>query len=154
MKNEKEKSQNGNKDKNKKDKNNKDKEGKLHKKDNKVEKEKDPFDNVVNPNFRLWLTSMPIKTFPVSILQNSLKLTTEPPSRIKSNIKKLFNEITEEKTNPKTKPIITIDKKLEEIKVEQEKQDKDNLIKNNILQNYYIIYHYSMLYYKKEKYLV
>ena len=73
MKNEKEKSQNGNKDKNKKDKNNKDKEGKLHKKDNKVEKEKDPFDNIVNPNFRLWLTSMPVKTFPVSILQNSLK---------------------------------------------------------------------------------
>ena len=59
-----------------------------HKKDNKQEKEKDPMDTVVNPNFRLWLTSMPVKTFPVSILQNSLKLTTEPPSGIKSNIKK------------------------------------------------------------------
>jgi ABC-type Zn2+ transport system substrate-binding protein/surface adhesin len=64
---------------------------KYHKKDNKAEKEKDPLDNLVNPNFRLWLTSMPVKTFPVSILQNSLKLTTEPPSGIKSNIKKLFN---------------------------------------------------------------
>ena len=108
----------------------KDKDSKQHhKKDTKVEKEKDPFDNVVNPNFRLWLTSMPVKTFPVSILQNSLKLTTEPPSGIKANIKKLFNEITEEKTNPKTKPISTIDKKPEEIKEEQEKQDKDNLVK-------------------------
>ena len=121
---------NGNKDqKNEKDKNNKDRDAKHHKKDNKVEKEKDPFDNVVNPNFRLWLTSMPVKTFPVSILQNSLKLTTEPPSGIKSNIKKLFNEITEEKTNPKTKPISTADKKPEEIKEEQEKQEKDNLVK-------------------------
>lgn len=86
-------------------------------------------DTVVNPNFRLWLTSMPVKTFPISILQNSLKLTTEPPSGIKSNIKKLFNEITEEKTAPKSKPIITQDKKPEEIKAEQEKLEKDNIIK-------------------------
>ena len=102
---------------------------KYHKKDNKAEKEKDPLDNLVNPNFRLWLTSMPVKTFPVSILQNSLKLTTEPPSGIKSNIKKLFNEITEEKTLPKSKPINTTDKKPEEIKAEQEKLEKDNIIK-------------------------
>ena len=100
-----------------------------NKKDNKAEKEKDPTDIIVNPNFRLWLTSMPVKTFPVSILQNSLKLTTEPPSGIKSNIKKLFNEITEEKTAPKSKPINTQDKKPEEIKAEQEKQEKDNIIK-------------------------
>ena len=100
-----------------------------NKKDAKAEKEKDPMENVVNPNFRLWLTSMPVKTFPVSILQNSLKLTTEPPSGIKSNIKKLFNEINEEKTEPKTKPINTQDKKPEEIKAEQEKQEKDNKIK-------------------------
>jgi dynein heavy chain len=72
---------------------------------------------------------MPVKTFPVSILQNSLKLTTEPPSGIKSNIKKLFNEITEEKTQPKSKPINTTDKKPEEIKAEQEKLEKDNIIK-------------------------
>ena len=121
---------------NQNDKNNTDKSNKQqgdnkqsHKKDNKAEKEKDPLDNLVNPNFRLWLTSMPVKTFPVSILQNSLKLTTEPPSGIKSNIKKLFNEITEEKTEPKTKPINTQDKKPEEIKAEQEKQEKDNKIK-------------------------
>ena len=102
---------------------------KYHKKDNKAEKEKDPLDNLVNPNFRLWLTSMPVKTFPVSILQNSLKLTTEPPSGIKSNIKKLFNEITEEKIQPKSKQINTTDKKPEEIKAEQEKLEKDNIIK-------------------------
>jgi len=49
--------------------------------------------------FRLWLTSMPNKDFPVSILQNSLKLTTEPPSGVKANIKKLFDELNDEKLN-------------------------------------------------------
>ena len=50
-----------------------------------------------NRNFRLWLTSMPNNNFPVSILQHSLKLTTEPPSGIKGNVKKLFDELTDEK---------------------------------------------------------
>jgi dynein heavy chain len=47
----------------------------------------------VNPNFRLWLTSMPNQNFPVSILQNSLKLTTEPPAGIKANIQKVYDDI-------------------------------------------------------------
>lgn len=52
-----------------------------------------------NDNFRLWLTSMPNKDFPVSILQNSLKLTTEPPSGVKGNIRKLFDELNDDKLN-------------------------------------------------------
>ena len=86
----------------------------------------------INPNFRLWLTSMPVKTFPVSILQNSLKLTTEPPSGIKANMKKLFDDITEEKT----KPIVKVEppgnkegKTPEEIQKEEEQMKKDNEIK-------------------------
>ena len=50
----------------------------------------------IHENFRLFLTSMPVKYFPVSILQNGLKLTTEPPRGIKANLKKSYNEFTEE----------------------------------------------------------
>lgn len=39
-----------------------------------------------NPEFRLFLTSMPCDYFPISILQNGIKLTNEPPKGIKSNI--------------------------------------------------------------------
>lgn len=45
----------------------------------------------LHENFRLYLTSMPCDYFPVTILQNSLKLTSEPPRGIKSNMKKLVD---------------------------------------------------------------
>ena len=100
------------------------KEEKSHKKE---EKDKDPNDNVVNPNFRLWLTSMPVQTFPVSILQNSLKITTEPPSGIKSNMRKLFNDISEEK---QTAPIVPTKHANNDKTPEEEAQEKkDNITK-------------------------
>jgi dynein heavy chain len=37
-------------------------------------------------DYRLWLTSMPSSQFPVSILQNSVKITIEPPRGIKMNM--------------------------------------------------------------------
>ncbi|KAL0235821.1 hypothetical protein GEMRC1_002403 [Eukaryota sp. GEM-RC1] len=44
-----------------------------------------------HPNFRLWLTSDPHPKFPISILQLSVKLTTEPPRGLRQNLLRVFS---------------------------------------------------------------
>lgn len=59
-----------------------------------VEQNLNPTEEIAE-NFRLYLTSMPASYFPSSVLQNGIKITTEPPKGLKANLKRSWNEIDE-----------------------------------------------------------
>ena len=43
-----------------------------------------------NNQFRLWMTTMPSDQFPVTIVQNSIKVTAEPPKGLRNNIRGFY----------------------------------------------------------------
>jgi len=60
----------------------------------------------IHEDFRLYLTSMPASYFPVSVLQNSVKLTTEPPRGMKANLKRSYATHSQEYIEDCSKPEI------------------------------------------------
>ncbi len=51
----------------------------------------------VHPDFRLWLSSDPTPEFPIALLQSSIKVTTEPPSGLRSIMLSMYKYIPEDK---------------------------------------------------------
>ncbi|XP_014779882.1 dynein axonemal heavy chain 10 isoform X2 [Octopus bimaculoides] len=46
-----------------------------------------------HPDFRLWLTTEPIGTFPIGILQRTFQVVTEPPNGLKLNLRGTYHKI-------------------------------------------------------------
>ncbi|KAH8358423.1 hypothetical protein KR093_000053 [Drosophila rubida] len=50
-----------------------------------------------HPDFRLWITTDPTPTFPIGILQKSLKVVTEPPNGLKLNLRSTYFKVRQDR---------------------------------------------------------
>ncbi|KAF4658988.1 hypothetical protein FOL47_007767, partial [Perkinsus chesapeaki] len=58
----------------------------------------------INPAFRLWLTAMPSPAFPISVLQNGIKMTLEPPKGLKNSLVRAYMGMDDEWFESCSKP--------------------------------------------------
>merc|ERR1711988_883131 len=49
----------------------------------------------VKDEFRLWLSTMPCNHFPISVLQNGIKITTQPPRGLRANMLRSYFNLTD-----------------------------------------------------------
>ena len=61
----------------------------------KLEKKLESLEDGADPLFRVFLSAMPQPVVPVPILQKSIKLTNEPPSGLKANLKRAYLNFNE-----------------------------------------------------------
>lgn len=52
--------------------------------------EKNLSKTTVHPEFRLWLTSYPSPLFPITILENGLKITNEAPTGMRAGLERIY----------------------------------------------------------------
>lgn len=58
-----------------------------------------------NPNFRLFLSAEPSNQIPIGILDKCIKLTNEPPTGLKANMKRALNYFPKEEIEDKDQKI-------------------------------------------------
>ncbi|KAJ4435378.1 hypothetical protein ANN_17992 [Periplaneta americana] len=81
-----------------------------------------------HPDFRLWITTDPTPTFPIGILQRSLKVVTEPPNGLKLNLRntyfKLRSQTLENCNHPAYRSLVYVLAFFHAVVQERRKYDK------------------------------
>ncbi|XP_017847923.1 dynein heavy chain 10, axonemal [Drosophila busckii] len=81
-----------------------------------------------HPDFRLWITTDPTPTFPIGILQKSLKVVTEPPNGLKLNLRSTYFKVRQDRleacTHPAYRPLIYVLAFFHAVVQERRKYDK------------------------------
>ena len=81
-----------------------------------------------HPDFRLWLTTDPTPSFPIGILQRSLKVVTEPPNGLKMNLRSIYFKLPasslQECENPNFVPLVYVLAFFHAVVIERKKYGK------------------------------